>query len=1037
MHDSNDLPKIVERYLDLLLSGKAPDVDTFVRGEPSIGDVTLFELRKLARVLGREADDGWPSDERVPETLGDYRVLRRLGAGGMGVVYLARHQVLGRVAALKVIRAAASETETARERFKREARVIAQLSHRNIVVLFDAGFSDGVNWIALEYVPGRGLDELVREARERGQPIAPRSAVRWMRDVAQALQCAHDAGVVHRDVKPSNIRIALDGSAKLLDFGLAYQRDSDTLSKTGHIHGTLLYIAPEQITGQGSEIDGRADVYALGATLYELVTGSPPHEESSPQAQLHAVLSKEPRAPRQLVPAISADLETVILKAIEKEPDARYPAARAFEEDLQALLDVRPIAARPSGAFARVYKWSRRNPSFSVALAFGALSLFIAPIVYGWLQRSHALTLAAEQQKTEERAREARALAYGNALSAAEGALRQNDALPARRFLDSCSEDQRGIEWHFLSERVDASRWSRTAHSDYWTFVGIEPGDSRLASAGRDGWLRIWRADDGESIDETRATTRLNQAAWHPHGRFVACGGDDGIVRVFDADSNALAFEFDAGSGRVGQCVHDRAATRIAAVTTSRIVVADSLTGRVEWTRSTACEAGAADLRTIAFAADGRTLAVGDNAGFVTIRSAVDGSTTRRYEAHRAAVTHLEFAPNGETLVTSGEDRSVRLWSSRDDRLVRAWTFDEKVWRARFSPSGSHIAAAGWGQILAMWPIDDSSPRVQWCGHARAPVDLCFSSNGESMFSGSSYGEVKAWRMQPHGVRVVAGLGRWFWSLGFSPDSRRLAVAQDGTLSVRDAQSGRELASFGGRDVRCVGWCDETMVVGTRAGEVLFIDADGNVELARGVHGAEIVALAVDSNRRRMWTASANGIVCSWSIQERKRLRATAECAWALRALLYEASTDALYSGHDGGLVLRRSPELDEPSEQLARLESRVFALGFDRDRSELLCGTEAGSIELIAAQDGSPRGTLLGHTSIVSGFAWLARGERLVSVSRDRTLRFWDPGARRGLVAITVHSHFVLAVAVDAGESMLATGGADDALRIWDLRAR
>lgn len=1037
MQESIDPLTIVERYLDLLLSGKAPDVDAFVHGERSVDEATILELRKLARVLGRETDGEWRGDERMPETLGDYRVLRRLGAGGMGVVYLARHQVLGRVAALKVIRAAASESESARDRFKREARVIAQLSHRNIVVLYDAGFGDGMSWIALEYVPGRGLDEIVREARERGEPIAPRSAVRWTRDVAQALQCAHDAGVVHRDVKPSNIRIALDGTAKLLDFGLAHQNDSDTLSKSGQIHGTLLYIAPEQVTGRAGEIDGRADVYALGVTLYELVTGVTPHSESSPQAQLHAVLSKEPRAPRELVPTISVDLETVILKAMEKDRSARYPTARAFEEDLQALLDVRPIAARPSGALTRAYKWTRRNPSFAVSLVSAALLLFVAPIVYGWIQRSHSVKLAAEQQRTEASAREARALAYSNALAAAEGALRQNDALPARRLLESCPEDQRGIEWQFLDERTDVSRWTRVAHSDYWTFVGVERGDVRVASAGRDGWLRLWRAQDGELLEETRVTTRLNQASWHPHGRFIACGGDDGVVRVFDTDLKTLAFSFDAGSGRVGGCVHDREATRIAAVTRSMIVVADSTTGRIEWSRSTECEAGTAEMRAIAFAPGGHSLAVGDDAGFVSIRSVVDGRTMRRFEAHRAAVTHLEFARDGETLVTSGEDRAVRLWSSHDDRLVRAWTFDEKVWRARFTPSGTHIAAAGWGQILAVWPIDDSTPRVHWCGHARAPVDLCFSSDGEWMFSGSSYGEIKAWSMQPHGVRVVTGLGRWSWSLAFSPDARRIAVVQDGSLSLRDAESGGELASFVGLELRCVGWCDATIVAGTAAGDAVFIDERGIAEVVHGRHGAEIVAMAVDARGDRMWTASANGIVCLWSIGQRRVLRATTANAPTFRTILYEASTDSLYSGHDDGLVLRHRSGLDQPGERMAHLKSRIFALTFDRWRNELLCGTDAGSIEVLAAQDGSLRGTLLGHTSIVSGFAWLAGGERLVSVSRDRTLRFWDPTARRALVAVPVHSHFVLAVAVDSDETTLATGGADDTLRIWDLRAR
>ncbi|HET6203394.1 MAG TPA: protein kinase [Planctomycetota bacterium] len=363
-----------EEFLDRVLHGESKDVDELLARHAEAPGPLRERLHALGRMLARDertapiAPVDLASDGVLPfERLGDFRLLRRLGQGGMGIVFLAEQESLRRLVALKVIQPAQQGSREAQERFRREARAIARLRHPNIVTVFATGEDQGVLFLAMELAPGQGLDEVLADSRTRNvRPEVP-AVLRWIADVARALDAAHQSGLIHRDVNPSNIRISTEGRALLVDFGLARVTDTGSLTHTEGFFGTPRYASPEQVAAKGGDLDPRTDVYSLGVTLYECVTGSVPFAGKTTHQLFHQVLTKDPRSPRSLNPSVSRDLETVILRALEKDRDQRYPTAGALADDLEALLEVRPIRARPTGPVARGAKWIRRNPGLAIA----------------------------------------------------------------------------------------------------------------------------------------------------------------------------------------------------------------------------------------------------------------------------------------------------------------------------------------------------------------------------------------------------------------------------------------------------------------------------------------------------------------------------------------------------------------------------------------------------------------------------------------------------------------------------------------------
>lgn len=327
-------------------------------------------------------------DEGVPEQLGRFRIERELGRGGFGVVFLAVDPVLNRRVALKVPQPGVLASSEGSRRSLREAQAAAVLDHPNVVPVFEAGQVGPVPYVASAYCEGEDLGAWLRR---REGPVSARQAARLVASLAGAVQHAHERGILHRDLKPANVLMqrrpegpedGLEFIPRITDFGLATLIDSpEDQTLSGLLIGSPPYMAPEQAAGKRREIGPRTDVYALGAILYELVTGRPPHQGETPLETVHQVIAEEPAAPRRIRPSLPRDLETVILKCLAKEPDRRYASARALSDDLRRFLDGRPVQARPDGPFTLARLWAMSPRRVQDA---GTLAMVFAGLLATW-----------------------------------------------------------------------------------------------------------------------------------------------------------------------------------------------------------------------------------------------------------------------------------------------------------------------------------------------------------------------------------------------------------------------------------------------------------------------------------------------------------------------------------------------------------------------------------------------------------------------------------------------------------------------------
>jgi serine/threonine protein kinase/tetratricopeptide (TPR) repeat protein len=359
------------------------------------------DLRDLLEPLLHEAP-AEPADSSG-RVLGDFRLLREIGRGGMGVVWEARQASLDRLVAVKVLDVTPATSAKSLARFKREALTAARLRHDGIVPVFAVGEDEGVHWFAMERIDGLPLDRWVEE-RRRADPAGLRATiVALVAKVADALEFAHQNGVIHRDVKPSNILVRGDGTPVLTDFGLAREAKLPSMTVAGEFAGTPYYVAPEQIARQSEAVDARCDVFSLGVTLYELLTSKRPFDGATTQDVLQRILTREPEDPQRLDPTLPLDLAAVVLKALEKRADDRYSSAAALAADLRAFLALRPVQAKRLGRVTRLRRWCRREPVKAALVLVLAVGLPVVGILSSYLWSKRAVIAAGEQSLGEER----------------------------------------------------------------------------------------------------------------------------------------------------------------------------------------------------------------------------------------------------------------------------------------------------------------------------------------------------------------------------------------------------------------------------------------------------------------------------------------------------------------------------------------------------------------------------------------------------------------------------------------------------------
>ncbi len=971
-------------------------------------DETMSWSAKIANLAGK--------------TVAHFSLTRLLGQGASGHVWLADDTMLQRKVALKLPQSMRGDIAG----LLREAQTAAHLRHANIVSVYEVGSEEGQVFIASEYIEGLTL----RDFLSSGTPTNAKTA-ELVAAVARALHHAHEQGIVHRDVKPSNILVNAEGQPFVTDFGLAKRISHDeTISSEGQILGTARYMSPEQASGKTRETDQRSDIYAIGVILFEMLTGHLPYR-GNVRALLHQKVYEDAPSPRKLVPTIPKDLETICLRCLERDSSRRYASAQEVADELQRFRKGEPIKARPISSLERGWRWCRRRPAVASLLASLILSLsagLAGVSYYSW--------------QAEKSAELTRRSLYRSQMNLAAEYYEKGDISGVRQMLDRVATDDRmsalpGFEWRYF-DHLTTPFVQIVNQGDAVSDVAVSPTGDLLAAIGvNNKSIRVWSGKTGETIRTLSLPAgRFSAIDFSPNSGCLLSGSTDGKVRIWDPlESDETLLEIKHGppvtlvryspTGERFLSAGSRGAVRIRDVDTKSLVA-----------EIPAGKSGAKDAR---FSPDGKSIAIGAEDGRVRMWNIGSGMTTGDLEPD-PNFENLAFSDDGLTIVTGSYGGLIRIWSVSDGTLRHTYDMDSgRIGDLEFVKGTPLLVALASDGRLHLYDTADLAEVRKLKTHNLTDGRLARSGDGGFLAVGSGDGSIKLVRadlvIQPN----------TFWheqhvrAVDFLSDGRRL-VAADGGGAVRiwDVEKGESLdlsdGPAGEIAAASVQRHGDLVAVADIGRKVYLWDGESG-DFIQTIHvpESEIVDIAFSSSGRYLAVATRLGgcFVYESGDWNEPRLKIAGR-EIPLHALAFSPDDLSIVVSYEDGEVVFVSATDARPRPPSVHVPSIPLALAFCEAGGLLAIGTDSGEIHLYDLQSQNTRSIIKGHTSRVNTLATLPDGMTLVSGGRDKELKLWDTSSGELLTTLSGHVRQVFSISVSPDGQTIASGGLEGDIRVW-----
>lgn len=962
-----------------------------------------------------------------PTTIVGYELLEVLGQGGMGVVYKARQTRLNRLVAVKMLLSGGLASAEEVQRFHVEAEAAAKLDHPNIVPIYEVGEYGGRHFFSMAYIEGPSLSQRLRD-----EQLPIRAAAHMVQTIAEAIHYAHQQGIIHRDLKPANILLGQDGRPRISDFGLAKSIESAAeLTTTGQILGTPSYMAPEQAAGRIQEISPRTDVYALGTILYEMLVGRAPFRDPSVWETIQQVIHTEPVSPRLLNRSVPRDLETIVLKSLDKQPGSRFATAQDFADDLGRFLRDEPILARPVGRLEKSLRWAKKNRTvaalvstlFVLTMAIAAGSAIGAKVFQAREQdRTKLVGEKAElvtksnqlQQETKTLQKQGRAQRYQADMILAGDSWRIPSGIGRVRDLvdpwakDTEQPDLRGWEWHLL----------RSAAHEEWNFIEIKtregisvplstiafhPRDEIVAFGSPTGELFVGPIEGGQIESGGEHASHIRSVAWEPGGARLATSSNDGKIVLWDLNPLRKADEIVCGKIVYAVAFSPHGKYLAAGVDRDGIHVFDPRTkARVAHLNQQVDSQPA-----LAFSPRSDLLAVSAHLGGDSYEIHLWNIETWRNESlendhplrgHKQQINRISWSRSGRQLVSASFDRTVKLWDVPSAQLVHS--FDDhaaQVTAAQFLRNDRELVSVGWDYSFRRFDIATRQQTYFGRGHTKRAEWCDLNPQGDLLATVGEDGFVRLWDLKHPDPTIVErkhparSLEDPFPQLVWKHDGKQLAASNNSQTSIWRVEQVEP-------HVNEVGALPQWS-----AGDEYFCVWRGDTLEVRDLRGQEPM---------RTFKSPEQGFGIWHS-------------AWSNRG--------ATLLVHVGSRLFRWDVAGGKPQQLVGGLND-VRAVAWSPDDQRVLSTGTDGLVRVFSTADGQELSSFKPHQlSYAISVAWSPNGTQYITCSPDRTAGVWDAATNAKVLTLAEHSFTVHHAQWSPDGKRIATAGGDSTVRIWD----